>query len=228
MAAWRIGILVLGLSTAAGCVFSGGKGTPTRPSVLTLYRVAPPDQLEISIRPEPAITRVVTVRPDGRVSLDLVGDVEVASKTIEEIRELITTKIGQYIVHPDVTVILRRSSSRKYYVFGQVRRSGAYPLIGTVTAAGALAQAGGGTQYAALNSARLMRPTEAGEVFKIRLKDITQSGIGDTNYELQPGDMIYVPPTRGARIGFAIQAYFFPVKQALGIPAKLIGTALVP
>ncbi|MFQ5698081.1 MAG: polysaccharide biosynthesis/export family protein [Myxococcota bacterium] len=228
MTAWRLGILVLGLTTAVGCALTAGKSVPARPSALSIYRVAPPDQLEISIRPEPAITRVVTVRPDGRVSLDLIGDLEVASKTVEEIRDEITTRIARYIVHPDVTVILRQSSSRTYYVFGQVRAPGAYPIIGTVTVAGALGQARGGTKFAALNSARLVRPTEAGRVFRIRLEDITQRGIGDTNYELQPGDMIYVPPTLGARVGFAIQAFFFPVQQALGVPGKVIGTALLP
>jgi len=94
-------------------------------------------------------------------------------------------------------VTLEGTRSRRYYVFGEVNRVGSYPLMGRVTAVEGLAMAGGGTRLAALNMARLSRPaTDGPSIYPIQYEDITQSADARTNYELQPGDVIYVPPSR--------------------------------
>ena len=128
---------------------------PGTPTDQVEYHVAPPDVLTISIRPDPEITRDVVVRPDGQISFDLIGDLFVQGKTLEEIRRDITDQAEKFILHPDVTVILSASNSRQYFVFGEVKSPGAYPLVGDVSMVNALASAGGPTNFAKLDEAWL-------------------------------------------------------------------------
>jgi polysaccharide export outer membrane protein len=198
---------------------TGAKPTaPGAPAAPPLYLVAPPDVLGIVVRPEPALIRQETVRPDGRISFELIGDVEVEGKTVEEIRDEITRRISKFVVRPDVTVTLEESRSRRIYVLGQVRRPGSYPLIGRVTAVDALASAGDWTVLAAPNRARLARASrEVAEVYRVRFSDIVTDGDFTTNYELQPGDVIYVPAGVSGSIGFFLQALLFPFQQIFGL-----------
>ena len=214
----RFGCLcfILPLLGTLGC--AGTPGTPGRPPATLEYHVAPPDVLSISVRPEPVITREVTVRPDGRISFDLIGDMDVRGKTIAEIQTAIQVRIKEYIVHPDVTVTLSQSNSRKFYVFGEVLDPGAYPLIGDVNAVEALATASGPTRFAALGEARLLRPTgETAQAYAVDFTAITTAGDGSTNYALQPGDVIFLPPNTPAKIGYALGKVLFPFHQILGL-----------
>jgi polysaccharide export outer membrane protein len=215
-------VAVLATATACGTV----KTTPGVPPKGQPYRVAAPDMLEITVRPEPAIRREALVRPDGFISFELIGDVQVEGRSVEEIREEITTRISRYVVRPDVTVSLQESRSRRIYVLGEVKREGAYPLVGRVTAIDALAQSMGPQLLAATNRAMLVRFTgETREVYPIRFEDIIEKGDPRTNYELMPGDIVYIPPGISAQIGYAIQVIFFPLQQILGLGRTAAGTA---
>ena len=210
--------VVLGLAVLLSIGCAGTPTTPGKPFAHAEYHVAPPDVLEITIRPEPAIERLVTIRPDGYISLDLIGDILVEGKTVNEIRREVVSRITDFIVAPDVAVTLSQSNSRRIYVLGQVRAPGVFPLIGRITAVEALAQARDATILASLNKSRLVRLGEDGlEVYAIRYDDIVKRGDPTTNYELQPGDLIYVPPGIMARIGFGIQAIFYPVQAIFGL-----------
>jgi len=197
----------------------------SRPGNETKYRVAPPDVLSITVRPDPGIEREVTVRPDGNISFELIGDLEVEGRTIDEISDEITARIARYLVKPLVTVSLVSSNSRRIFVLGQVRRPGAYPLIGRVTAVEALATAGDANVLAAPNRSRLVRPGSEGEtVFSVRFDDII-AGDASTNYWLEPGDVVYVPPGTGATIGFALHALLFPLQQIVGLGSPAAAAA---
>jgi polysaccharide export outer membrane protein len=213
----RVRHSLLAVALCAGCALPPPMPSQ-RPERLLEYRLAPPDILQITVRPEPAVEREVTVRPDGRISFELIGDVPVEGKTVEEVRAEITSLLQQYIVSPTVTVELESSNSRRYYVFGEVNRPGAYPLVGRVTAVDALAQANGETRLASLNAARLVRGgSEQPQVFPLRFADITRNADASTNFELRPGDVVYVPPSTAARIGYAISLFFFPLQQIIGL-----------
>lgn len=223
MAISRVGVVAL-LAVSIGCV--SPVGTPGRPSQEAEYLIAPPDVLAISVRPEPEITRIVTVRPDGRISFDLIGDVLVAGRTVTEVRAEIAAKAREFIVRPDVTVTLKASNSRRYFVFGEVLRPGAYPLVGEVTAVQALAAAAGPTRFALMGDARLVRPTaEADLTYAVDFSAIIKRGRGDTNYTLQPGDVIYVPPNFSARLGYAVQVVLFPLQQIIGLGGSAVARA---
>jgi polysaccharide export outer membrane protein len=227
---------VFARATASLCILLVAAGcglpplSPGTPGQVGLYRVAPPDVLAIIVSPAPAVTREVTVRPDGRISLELLGDVEVEGKTIEEIKRDIENRLREYIVQPEVMVDLIASRSRFVYVFGQVRKPGSFALVGRVTAIEALAQAGGGTLFANLNASRVARlhaPEGEGETgaFRVRYKDIIERADPATNYELRQDDIIWVPPTLSARIGFFIQRLFFPLTAIFGVGRSAGGAA---
>ncbi len=221
----RIVFLAALCAAAFGCVSSAGN--PGKPSLQAEYHIAPPDVLQITVRPEPLIDRELTVRPDGRISFDLIGDVEARGRTIEELRADIAVRLKEYIVQPDVTVQLKSSASRTYFIFGEVARPGAYPIIGDVTAVHALGAAGGETRMALLDSARLVRPSPEGELtYPIHFAAITEHGYGQTNYLLQPGDVVYVPPNMFARVGYALGVIFFPLQQILGLGGTVINAAV--
>ena len=223
MKSWR-NLLVFVALCSFGC--TAPKLIPGAPPSEPQYLVQPPDVLTISVRPAPEIQREVMVRPDGFISFDLVGEIEVGGKTIAQIHSEITKRIRKYIVHPDVTVLLAGSNSRKFYVFGEVRRPGAYPLIGRVRVVEALAMAGGPGQLAAIGRARLTRPSSEGdEAYHVDFEAITEDGSGATNFSLQPGDVIYVPASISGSIGYAIGNIFFPIQQIFGLGGPAVSVA---
>jgi polysaccharide export outer membrane protein len=222
---WRPLFALLLCASSLACTTRAGN--PGTPSLQAEYRIAPPDTLTITVRPEPEIARTLAVRPDGRISFDLIGDVDVRARTVEEVRAEIAQRLREFIVQPDVTVVLARSESRTYFVFGEVARPGAYALVGDVTALSALGASGGPTRMAAQNNALLVRPSTEGElVYGVYYEAITQSGEGQTNYLLQPGDVIYVPPNGFARVGYALGVIFFPLQQILGLGGTVINAAV--
>ncbi len=216
-------VIALCIASILGC--AARVGPPERPAHLLEYHVAPPDVLTISVRPAPEIVRQLVIRPDGRISFDLIGDLEVQGKTVDEIRREITARLEEFIVHPDVTVVLSASNSRKYFVFGAVGRPGVYPLIGDVTALGALFAAGGPTRFSKMDGARIVRPSEGQSlVYAVDFEQITQQGDATTNYELQPGDIVHVPHNIFGKIGNALGVMFFPIQQILGLGRSVVYT----
>ena len=185
------------------------------------YRVGPPDELAVTIRPEPGTERRSVVRPDGRISVELIGDLDVRGKTVAEIRQEIRTRVEEFVVYPDVTVELTQSASRRYYVMGEVERPGAYPLAGDLTVVDGLLPANGPSFLADLNRSRLVRPGAG--AFGIRFADITRNGDDATNYPLRPGDVIYVPPNGWGKVGYAIQTALFPLSAIVSIGRQALG-----
>jgi len=212
-----IAITVSAVLTASACAKQTPLLSTKEPEQNERYRIGPPDRLLITVGPEPQIARAVVVRPDGFFAFDLIGEVEAGGRTPEQVRREISERIQQFIVQPDVTVNVEESNSRRFYVFGEVKREGSFPLVGEVTAIEALAAAEGATRFAVLNSAQLTRLAREPGVYPIRYTDITMSADVRTNYELQPGDVIYVPPNSSARIGYALQVVFFPLQQLIGL-----------
>jgi len=218
----RIGLMSV-LVASWGCISAPPTSNATPPPIAD-YRLAPPDVLKVIVRgAEPVIERDVSVRPDGKISFDLIGEVDVLGKTVAEIQSELDTRLREFIVAPDVTVLLTQSNSRRYYVFGEVGRIGAYPLVGEVTAVEALASAGGATFLASANGSWLSRPgAEDGGIYRVKFDDITQRGDGRTNYTLQPGDVIYVPPGISAQIGNVLRNIFYPFQQIIGLGGRLV------
>jgi polysaccharide export outer membrane protein len=184
------------------------------------YVVGAPDQLQIHVLPEPEIMRDVIVRPDGMISIDLIGDVRAAGRTPQEIAQEIQTSIRRYKRDASVNVAVVQSPSQFITIFGEVGAPSTLPLDRSTRISEAIGQVGGPGPFASLNNIRIVRTTGSRtEVLRVRLKDI-QRGDLRTNLVLQEGDLIVVPPTALARIGYVLQQVLFPF-QPLFAPASL-------
>ena len=173
------------------------------------YRVGAPDEIQISILPEPKIERILTVRPDGKVSLDLIGDVGASGFTTEEIAESVRIAIGRYKRDASVTVTVIAAESDTISLFGEVRNPGTFPILHDIRIAEAIAQLGGTTNFASKRYVRVIRTVSNNTtVHAVNLARI-QAGDLSSNIQLLSGDIIVVPPTTLAKVGYFLQQIFF-------------------
>jgi polysaccharide export outer membrane protein len=173
-----------------------GNGPRTPPATVPSadYRIGAQDVLTISVWKEPEITRTVPVRPDGKISLPLLNDVQAAGLTPMELAANITSGLKKFIADPQVTVIVTEINSRHFYVLGEVGRPGAYPLLPGMTVLQALSGAGGFSQWANLNEIYVLRDEGGKQVrYPFKYKDVLRGKRTEQNIELKPGDTIVVP-----------------------------------
>ena len=198
------------------------------PPVAQEYRIGPPDRLDISILPDPVIGRSVTVRPDGMISVDLVGDIPAAGRTTAEVARDIQNRISRYKRDAVVTVSLGAANSTEITVLGEVGSQRTFPIQRETRLIEALGQVGGVGMMADKDNIRIIRLVDGQS--HIYYADVSAIEVGDlsTNYMLQGGDVIVVPPTTSAKIGYAVQAFTFPIQQILGFGAKITNTVLMP
>jgi polysaccharide export outer membrane protein len=178
---------------------------PPSPAALACagdYVIGPEDVLDIAVWSNTEITRTVPVRPDGKISLPLLNDVQAAGSTPMQLRKILTESLAEYIDMPIVSVIVREIHSFKVTVIGEVKTAGRYELKSRATIVDVLAMAGGPTEYAARGKILVLRQ-QGGSIQQIpfALERLTAkagspsnapSG-SDGNICLMPGDIIVVP-----------------------------------
>ena len=218
-------MLALLLVAAQGCT-SFNPVPPPKPGAYAAYRVGAPDVLDVTILPEPVIQRAVTVRPDGMISLDLIGDVRAAGRTVEEIAMDIEKRISRFKRDAKVTVALREALSTDVTVFGEVHMPNTFALTRETRVAEAIGLVRGETMFARTARIRVVR-SGGGETV-VYLVDLNAIRKGDlsTNIVLVPGDIVYVPPNIFARIGYAVNAMRFPFAPFMGIFNAAVGSAI--
>lgn len=168
--------------------------TSTLPASPT-YIISPGDVLDISVWKEPDISfRGLPVRPDGKISLPLINDVQAAGLTATQLSVSITQKLKKFIEDPQVTVVVAAVNSQHYYVLGEVLHAGVFPLLPGITVLQALSAAGGFTQFANTKKIYILRSVN-GEQHKMpfNYKDVVEGKNLQENIELKPGDTIIVP-----------------------------------
>lgn len=192
------------------------------------YRVGAPDEIQISILPEPKIERILRVRPDGKVSLDLIGDVQASGLTTEEIAEAVRVAIGRYKRDASVTVTVIAAESDTISLFGEVRNPGTFPILHDIRVAEAIAQLGGTTHFASKRYIRVIRSIKnRTTVHQVNLTRI-QRGDLSTNIQLLSGDIIVVPPTTLAKIGYFLQQLLFPFQPLIEVGRSYGGVTSLP
>ena len=162
-------------------------------SPATEYRIGAEDVLHVSVWDNRELTLDVTVRPDGKISIPLIRDVQAANLTTVELADAIHKRLLAFVKDPQVSIVVTQANSAKIYVIGNVTRPGSYPLRGEMSALQALSLAGGFTQFASPRSIKIVR--EIGgkqEVRKINFYDMIDDG-GQGNYLLKAGDTLVVP-----------------------------------
>jgi polysaccharide export outer membrane protein len=192
-----------------------------------IYRAGPPDQLLVSVLPEPLLERSVIVRPDGMISFDLVGDIAATGRTLDEIAAEIQTKIEEYKRGARVTVALSGSLSSSITILGEVKIPSNFPLDRDLRVVEAIGRVGGNTIFASRSNARVIRTT--GGQTTVLPVDLAAIERGDlrTNLWLQRGDVVFVPATVLARIGYAIAGLTFPLQALVGSGLGGIATTVM-
>ncbi|GAA0839925.1 hypothetical protein GCM10009113_04190 [Marinobacter szutsaonensis] len=162
------------------------------------YRLGPTDVVEVSVWRNEDLSTSVPVRPDGKISVPLVGDIHASGKTPESLANDIEKELASFIRQPQVSVVVTSMGSHEFSdrvrVTGAVQQPMSMPHRAGMTVLDVFLEAGGANQFASLNSSMLYRKA-GGEVvvIPVRLGDIINRGDIGTNYSLRPGDIISVP-----------------------------------
>lgn len=158
------------------------------------YKIGPQDVLRIDVWKEPDISRTIPVRPDGKISLPLLNDVQASGLTAMQLAASLRESMSKYLNNPQVTVTVSEINSRRVYLTGEVNHPGALPLLPNMTVLQALSSGGGFTQFAKLKNIYVMR-TENGKQVKhpFNYKEVVKGNLAEQNIALQPGDVIVIP-----------------------------------
>jgi polysaccharide export outer membrane protein len=160
------------------------------------YIIGPEDILEITVWKNGDLSKVVQVRPDGRISLPLLGDISAVAKTPVQLTEEISAGLRAYMENPTISILVKEVNSYQLYVLGEVNKPGKYPLKSKTTLLQGITVAGGFTTMAARNKIVIFRFSSNGEgltKLKASYDDIVVRDGSTQNIELKPGDQIVVP-----------------------------------
>ena len=157
------------------------------------YRLGPGDKLRVEVYKDAQLSQSLQVRPDGKITLPLVGDMAAAGKTSIELRDALTTSLKEYVTNPVVTVIVVEATAAQVYVIGEVANPGTLVMQGPMTVLQALAQVGGLREFADRDDIRILRRNGTAAMRTIDF-DYKRELKGETEpMYLQPGDTIVVP-----------------------------------
>lgn len=162
------------------------------------YKIGVDDRVQVSVWRNPDLSVTVPVRPDGMISVPLIGDVQAGGKTTSELAASVKAKLSMYVRDPSVTIIVTELRSHEYLsrvrVTGAVRTARSSQYRQGMTVVDAVLDAGGLNDFAAPNRTKLYRVSEGKtKIYAIKLGDILNSGKLETNMKLFPGDVIAIP-----------------------------------
>jgi len=213
-------IAVVPEKEAASAVSASGAAASSSPA--TEYRISNGDLLLVKVWQNQDLDTEAIVRPDGMVSLPLVGDVVATGETIPAFRKTLTEKFREYIKEPQVSVSMKTVAGRRVVILGQVRSPGVYSVSGRNTIMEAIGMAGGFTEDAVTSSVMLVRGGLAKPVPK-RLdlaKALTKADVSD-NVMLESDDMVYVPRRFVKDVNYFLRMFLDPVTQGFFIRKEL-------
>jgi polysaccharide export outer membrane protein len=170
--------------------------TQSKPAVvapavdLKAYVIGPEDVISVNVWREPANSGQFTVRPDGRIAIPLVGEIQAAGLTPERLSAAIAEGLHKVMTHPEVTVGVERVNSKKYYIQGEINRPGAYSLAVPTSVLEALVNAGGFRDFANTKKIIVLRGSQR---LKFNYHDVSKGKNMEQNIPLLPGDQIIVP-----------------------------------
>jgi polysaccharide export outer membrane protein len=188
-AALSISMILMILGAASAAFPQGTAASQWEP-----YLIGLGDILEVSVWKNAELAVRVPVRPDGRISLPLVGEVEVAGLTPSAVRDLLAERYQDFITGPGVSVVVAEINSRKIFIMGEVTSSGVYDIVQPTRLMQALAMAGGLTNFAKKDQVVLLRDVDGEQQRTVlSIKEIESGKNLDGNIRLWPGDTIIVP-----------------------------------
>lgn len=183
---------------ASSMAFAQGVSTPPTSSASTNvatadYVIGPLDSLSINVWKEPDLTATLPVRPDGKISMPLLDDVQAAGLTPTQLAQSLTEKLKKFVADPRVTVVVAAINSKRVYLVGEVSHSGPTPMTPNMTVLQALSSAGL-TQFANTKKIYVLRTVNGRqEKMPVDYRKLVKGEDISHNYVLQPGDTIVVP-----------------------------------
>ena len=191
-------VLICSMLLLGGCFDSN-----LRPSSFespTGFLLGPEDELEITVWGNKDLTRAAVIRPDGLISMPIIGDVQAAGLTADALAQRIAERLKQYLAtNPSVSVSVKTINSYSVYVLGEVTKPGKFQLKSYITVLQAISMAGGFTDYAKKNKLQVLRITENGDHKReevhipLRYDDLVAGNGGPGNIVLHSGDTVVVP-----------------------------------
>ncbi len=184
---------------AAGFALACSHGAPPPPEPGPMdradYVIGPADVLRVQVWKNPELSVELPVRPDGKISVPLANDVQAAGLTTNELKDVLTQALSEYIAAPDVTVMVRDVRSKSVHVIGEVMRPTVVALVSDLRVLEAISVAGGFSPYADESDIRVLRPNPDGSVIEYRFNypAFLKGKHAEGNMRLQPGDTIVVP-----------------------------------
>jgi polysaccharide export outer membrane protein len=166
---------------------AGGAPMPVDPKT---YKLGPEDIIMIKVWREPDLSGPVFVRPDGKISMPLVGELQAAGQTPEQLGQDITTALSKVMNKPEVFIAVQQVNSKKYYIIGEVNRTGVFPLVTTTTVLEAIGAAGGLKEFANGKKIVIVRGSKR---IKFNYKEVVDGKNLQQNITLENGDQIIVP-----------------------------------
>jgi polysaccharide export outer membrane protein len=193
--ALRVSLSVLAAAVALACSHGAPPPPETGPMDRAEYVIGASDVLRILVWKNTELSVEVPVRPDGKISVPLVNDVQAAGLTTTELKDVLSQALAEFVAAPDVTVIVHQINSKSVHVMGEVGRPMVVPLVIDMRALEVIAMAGGFTPYADKSDIRILRPNPDGSVVEYRFnyKAFLKGKHPESNLRMQPGDTIVVP-----------------------------------
>ena len=177
----------------SGAAARGAASTTARPG--EPYVIGPDDVLSIVFWKDKELSAEVTVRPDGKVSLPLLNDIQAQGRTPDELRDAIKQAAQAYVEDPNPTVMVKEIKSRRVFITGQVEKPGPYPLTGETTVLQLIATAGGMREFADGSNITILRKVDGGRtlILPFNYRDVLKRKNLEQNVQLKPGDTVVVP-----------------------------------
>jgi polysaccharide biosynthesis/export protein len=195
---FAIFVLATGISWAAGAALSVIAAESAKvlelPTPLPVdqekYQIGPEDLLFIRVWREPDFTLPVAVRPDGKITMPLIGEVRAAGQSPLQLTAALKLLLTQYLNNPDVSVFVTEVRSKKFYIDGEVNRPGSFALVTPTTVLEALSRSGGFREFANSKKIRVLR---GGQIRRFNYKEVTNGKHLEQNIAVESGDHIIVP-----------------------------------
>ena len=172
---------------ATAATDSSGKDLP---GARKAYVIGPLDVLDIRVWNDPKLSGLFDVRPDGIISMPLIGELRADGQTVAQLRETILQKLNTLMNSPEVNVQIARINSKRYFIFGEVARSGEFPLVAEITVLDALSNCGGFREFANPKKIYVLRGSKK---LEFNYKEVSRGKKMEQNIVLENGDRIFVP-----------------------------------
>jgi polysaccharide biosynthesis/export protein len=190
----KYGVLLLAAGMVLSAIAEESGKVLEAPSALAVdpdkYQIGPQDLLFVRVWREPDFTLPVAVRPDGKITMPLIGEVRAAGESPLQLSAALKQMLTQYLNNPDVSVFVTEVRSRKFYIDGEVNRPGSFPLVTPTSVLEALSHSGGFREFANTRKIRVLRGSE---IRRFNYKEVTNGRHLEQNIAVENGDHIIVP-----------------------------------